>query len=172
MSAGRVVEMVKQSTRGGKQHASSSNTGKKPATVKGKQFHPMSSSFKPRHSYQEVQEMLMDQLRVSGKDDIMDVMESIRGKQWLVMEAPTLKTSSSTDPEVKATETRQNEMDYEFDRKQYMHRKNNLEKNKLYVRGKIITSFVTQEMHEKLKTEADYETELEDPLKFLKRIGI
>ena len=79
--------------------------------------------------------------------------------------------STLDDSGQKANQERQFEMNYRIERTTHEKRVNHFETNLQWTRATIIQKYMSNEMHEKLKNEDDYDTDLECPIELLKRIS-
>ena len=105
-----------QGGRGGRGGYRGGNQGRKstPATPTKKQFHPLLSDIKARFSYEEVEDSLIEYIRLSAQRNIEDLVLSIRSKKLIDLDAlkPKIGVSTDADPDVKAAENEAHRIDY------------------------------------------------------------
>ena len=146
--------------------------GRRQATLSQKKFHPLSSTFKPKHSFETVKTYFLDQLLVLSTTvkNMKDMVDSIDDGQLITLTEPTVRVSTSEDPGTLVQENSAYQSAYATEMKIYSNRKEDLRQNQPFVRSLIITKFVTSEMEDKLRNEADFDTELQNPVELIKRI--
>ena len=163
-----------QSTRGGSgSRGQSSKKAEADAKLKEMKFFPLTATSRPKHSYKKVVEHLELHIMTNGGEYMRDVVKSIKNIKLIDMnqEKPVLKMSTLEDPEQKATQERQFDMDYRIERTTHEKRVILFDANLQWTRATIIQNYVSNEMLEKLKNEDDYDTDLECPIELLKRIS-
>ena len=148
-----------------------SNGGRRPAQSH-KKFHPLSSVIKPKHSFETIRTNFLDHLSVlsSTVKNMNDMVKSIEDRVLITLKEPTVKVSQDPDPSMKAAEDKAYLSDYTAQSKIYHSRKEDLRQNQPFVRGLIMTKFVTTEMEDKIRNEVDFDSELQNPVKLMNRI--
>src|SRR5210317_876453 len=73
-----------------------------------KKFHPLSSSMKPKHSFETVRTSFLDHLQVlsTTTKNMNDMVQSIEQRKLVVIEEPQLKFSTKTDKDEKEAENK------------------------------------------------------------------
>ena len=143
-----------------------------PEKLHKKQFHPLSSTVKSRDSYEEVEAHLLDYIRMTGKHNIEDMVQSIRDQKLIDLDAyePRIERLTQITDEDRALELEENRTKYSAKLKTFNYRVENLQVNKFYVRSLILQRYIMKEMDVKIRNESDFDTVLEDPIELLKRI--
>jgi len=161
---GRGGRSFPQKTRGSMKQAS--------ASIKTKQFHPLSSDNKMKCSYEDCEAHLIDTIQVSSMRCVDDMVQSIRDKKLinLVSEKPVMQVSTKTDPDEKAAEVNQYKIDYTTAQERYSYRDRYLKTNQSILKSTIMLKFVTKEMEDKIRDETDFNTTLDNPIELLIRI--
>ena len=170
--------MVKQYGKRSKKLPGHANTGTRSAASRLKRFHPVTSNNKPRYSFEEVRDHFIDHLQVSAttSKNINDIVKSIEERKLITITAPVLEFSKikpGKDADLEAqrdNENRQFELDYSSEKKAHSSRAEDLRTNQPFVRGLILTKFVTQAMEDKLRNESDFNTTLQNPIEMINRI--
>ena len=107
---GRGGRSFPQKTRGSMKQVS--------ASIKTKQFHPLSSDNKMKCSYKDCEAHLIDTIQVASMRCVNDM---VRDKKLvnLVSEKPVMQVLTKTDPDEKAAEVNQYKIDYTTAQERY-----------------------------------------------------
>jgi hypothetical protein len=102
----------------------------------------------------------------------VDIHPAKRDKQLMDISIfkPVMRGFTQTDADAKLIELETIRIEHTRADKEWTHRMKNMKSNKIYVRSLILLSYVSKEMDQKLRNEADFNTVLEDPIELLKRI--
>ena len=148
-----------------------SNGGKR-SGQNTKRFHPLSSSTKPRHSFETIRTSFLDHLLVLSTTvkNMDDLVSSIKNRRLITITEPVVQVSTDPDPNRKEAEDKALQTNFTAQLKIYHARKEDLRQNQPFVRSLIMTKFVTTEMEDKLRNEADFDTTLQNPVELINRI--
>ena len=137
-----------------------------------KRFHPLSSSTKPKHSFETVRTNFLDHLLVLSTTvkNMNDMVISIKDRELITLTQPAVQVSTNPDTNIKDAENKAFQSNFTAQSKIYYSRKEDLRQNQPFVRSLIMTKFVTTEMEDKLRNEADFDTTLQNPVELINRI--
>jgi hypothetical protein len=161
--------------RGGRFNQSATAAAKKKSNTKGVQtklFHPIDSATKPLYSFEKVREYMYEKesTKHDSRYDILDLLNDVMAGAYTDIPPPEVIQSNATDPAIKAVEEAAYAKLHDNEGKIWATRKDNVRRNRGYLRNAIIKYYCTEEMDVKLKNESDINTTLMDPLELLSRI--
>jgi len=131
----------------------SAQGARRTTTVETKKFHPLGALKKPKFAFDVVKTDLLEQLRILGTSsrNIDDIVSSLKDKELVTIDEPTLKVSTNQDPVIATAENRGFEIGHAVAMKIYHARVEALRINQPFVKSTIMQKFVTKEMGDKLR---------------------
>jgi len=136
-------------------------------------FHPLMHGERIVHTFDVVHEHLVYTISKRKLNYTTDIVKSIKSLKNvdLSKDQPKMVLSKNKNEEQARAENMANQTQYHLEMQEFIQRKKSFEDNQLVVTSMILSEFVTKEMKDKLESEVDWESTLEeDPVELLKRI--